>query len=116
MLVQIREVLSRDEVAHCRRVLEAAAWADGELALAHDPAWIDAVFSGATTPAQQREIGFPWSERMVERARRSVGASIAASRGRNQSQSRLSQKRSAAARSRAGSRRCSAPLNGRSRS
>jgi acetoin utilization deacetylase AcuC-like enzyme len=30
--------------------------------------------------AQQREIGFPWSERMVERARRSVGATIAAAR------------------------------------
>jgi acetoin utilization deacetylase AcuC-like enzyme len=30
--------------------------------------------------SQQREIGFPWSERMVERARRSVGATIAAAR------------------------------------
>jgi acetoin utilization deacetylase AcuC-like enzyme len=29
---------------------------------------------------QQREIGFPWSERMVERARRSVGATVAAAR------------------------------------
>ncbi len=62
------------------RVTEAMPATDGELALAHDPAWIDAVIGGTTTPAQQREIGFPWSERMVERARRSVGATIAAAR------------------------------------
>jgi len=62
------------------RVTEAPAASDGELALAHDPAWIDAVADGTTSAAQQREIGFPWSERMVERARRSVGASVAAAR------------------------------------
>lgn len=62
------------------RVHEAPPASDGELALAHDPAWIAAVVQGTTTPAQQREIGFPWSERMVERARRSVGATIQAAR------------------------------------
>lgn len=62
------------------RVTEAQPASDGELALAHEPAWIDAVAQGTTTAAQQREIGFPWSERMVERARRSVGASIGAAR------------------------------------
>jgi acetoin utilization deacetylase AcuC-like enzyme len=62
------------------RVTEALAASDGELALAHDPAWIAAVADGTTSPAQQREIGFPWSERMVERARRSVGATILAAR------------------------------------
>jgi acetoin utilization deacetylase AcuC-like enzyme len=62
------------------RVTEALPATDGELALAHEPAWIEAVASGTTTAAQQREIGFPWSERMVERARRSVGATIAAAR------------------------------------
>ena len=62
------------------RLEEAPAASDGELALAHEPAWISAVIHGTTTPAQQREIGFPWSERMVERSRRSVGATIAAAR------------------------------------
>lgn len=62
------------------RVTEATPASDGELALAHEPAWIEAVANGTTTAAQQREIGFPWSERMVERARRSVGATIAAAR------------------------------------
>jgi len=62
------------------RVMEAPAASDGELALAHEPAWITAVAEGTTSAAQQREIGFPWSERMAERARRSVGATIAAAR------------------------------------
>jgi len=61
-------------------VCEALPATDGELALAHDPAWITAVTEGTTSPAQQREIGFPWSVQMVERARRSVGATIAAAR------------------------------------
>lgn len=62
------------------RLGEAEPATDGELALAHEPGWIDAVAHGLTTPAQQREIGFPWSERMVQRSRRSVGATIAAAR------------------------------------
>jgi acetoin utilization deacetylase AcuC-like enzyme len=62
------------------QTVEAPAASDGELALAHDPGWIEAVVNGTTSAAQQREIGFPWSERMVERARRSVGATIAAAR------------------------------------
>ncbi len=53
---------------------------DGELALVHTPAYVDAVASGSLSPAAQREIGFPWSEGMVERARRSVGATISAAR------------------------------------
>jgi acetoin utilization deacetylase AcuC-like enzyme len=62
------------------RVTEALPASDGELALAHEPGWIDAVIGGTTSAAQQREIGFPWSQRMVERARRSVGATVAAAR------------------------------------
>ena len=62
------------------RVADAQPASDGELALAHEPAWISAVVEGTTSAAQQREIGFPWSPRMVERARRSVGATIAAAR------------------------------------
>ncbi|MBK1711597.1 histone deacetylase family protein [Rubrivivax gelatinosus] len=62
------------------RIHEAPPASDGELALAHEPAWITAVTEGTTSAAQQREIGFPWSEAMVDRARRSVGATIAAAR------------------------------------
>jgi len=59
---------------------QAPAASDGELALAHTPAYVSAVSEGTLSAAQQREIGFPWSEAMVARARRSVGATIAAAR------------------------------------
>lgn len=49
------------------------------LALAHDDAYIDAVIAGTLTAREQREIGFPWSVEMVERSRRSVGATQGAS-------------------------------------
>jgi acetoin utilization deacetylase AcuC-like enzyme len=59
---------------------EAEAASDGELALVHTPDYVTAVGEGTLSAAAQREIGFPWSERMVERSRRSVGATIAAAR------------------------------------
>ena len=62
------------------RLQEADPATDGELALAHTPDYVTAVAEGTLSAAAQREIGFPWSERMVERSRRSVGATIAAAR------------------------------------
>jgi acetoin utilization deacetylase AcuC-like enzyme len=53
---------------------------DGELALVHTPAYVSAVLDGTLGAQQQREIGFPWSEAMVARSRRSVGATILAAR------------------------------------
>ena len=75
--------LLRDRVARelpLVNQLEAPRASDGELALAHTPAYIDAVASGAIGAAALREIGFPWSEAMVERSRRSAGATVAAVR------------------------------------
>lgn len=62
------------------RLAPAPAASEGELALAHDPAYIQAVLDGSLAPAALREIGFPWSQRMVDRSRHSVGATIAAAR------------------------------------
>jgi acetoin utilization deacetylase AcuC-like enzyme len=56
----------------------AAEWA--QLQLVHTPAYVQAVRTGTVPPDVQRRIGFPWSPGMVERSRRSVGATIAASR------------------------------------
>ncbi len=62
------------------RMIEAPRASDGELALAHTPQWIAAIGDGSVSPEAMREIGFPWSEAMVERSRRSTGATIAACR------------------------------------
>ena len=58
----------------------AHAATDGQLALCHTPDYIQGITSGSIDPARMREIGFPWSEAMAERARRSVGASVQAAR------------------------------------
>lgn len=59
-------------------VPEPATW--DELRLVHDPEYVDAVATGTLPADAQRRIGFPWSPMMVERSRRSVGATIAAAR------------------------------------
>lgn len=59
---------------------EAPFTSDGVLALAHHPSYIERVSRGELTPAEQKAIGFPWSSQMVERSRRSAGATIAACR------------------------------------
>jgi len=38
------------------------------------------VLQGSLSPQEQQEIGFPWSPQMVERSRRSAGATLAASK------------------------------------
>ena len=53
---------------------------DEELARAHDPGYIHRVAAGLLTETEQKAIGFPWSAGMVERSRRSAGATLAACR------------------------------------
>ncbi len=76
------EKLRSRVVAECPgvRMGPALPASDGELALAHTPHYVEAVAHGSLSAAEQREIGFPWSPRMAERARRSVGATISAAR------------------------------------
>jgi len=62
------------------KMIQAPAASDGELALAHTPDYIAAIAQGTLPAALQREIGFPWSLAMAERARRSAGATVAAAR------------------------------------
>ena len=59
---------------------EAEAASDGVLALAHHPQYVDLVSHGLLPERVQKDIGFPWSSQMVERSRRSTGATIAACR------------------------------------
>ena len=53
---------------------------DDELHRAHDPDYVFRVVAGRLDASEVRRIGFPWSERLVERSRRSAGATIAACR------------------------------------
>ncbi len=58
----------------------APAASDGELALCHTPPYIQGILTGSIEPRVMREIGFPWSLAMAERARSSLGATVAAAR------------------------------------
>jgi acetoin utilization deacetylase AcuC-like enzyme len=62
------------------RLAVPAAASDEELLRAHDARYVARVADGTLTAAEIRRIGFPWSQQMVERSRRSVGATVAASR------------------------------------
>ena len=62
------------------RMQQAPEVTEGELALAHDPGYIQAIADGSVDAKILREIGFPWSPAMAARARRSVGGTLAAGR------------------------------------
>lgn len=72
--------LLRDAVSAERNIElnEAPAATDTQILLAHAPRYLQAVIRGELSAKEQREIGFPWSLEMVERSRRSVGATLAA--------------------------------------
>ena len=57
-----------------------AVASEEDLLRVHTPAYVQAVFRGILSAAEMRRIGFPWSPALVERSRRSVGATIAAAR------------------------------------
>ena len=77
----VKYQMLRDEVSnYIDVVLEEAPLASlDDLLLVHDAHYVDQVLQGQLSDAQQREIGFPWSEAMVIRSRRSAGATLAAS-------------------------------------
>jgi acetoin utilization deacetylase AcuC-like enzyme len=67
-------IVERAELAEAPQ----ASWDD--LALVHTREYLAAMRDGTLPREAMRRIGFPWSPQMLERARRSVGATIAASR------------------------------------
>lgn len=59
---------------------EPHAATDGEILRAHDRAYLECVVNGQLSARELRRIGFPWTPQMVERSRRSAGATIEACR------------------------------------
>ncbi|MFQ5704042.1 MAG: histone deacetylase [Gemmatimonadales bacterium] len=51
---------------------------DVELLMVHDADYVAKVLDGTLDESELRRIGFPWSPELVQRSRRSVGATIAA--------------------------------------
>ncbi|WP_068324524.1 histone deacetylase [Polynucleobacter yangtzensis] len=61
-------------------LVEAPSVTDTQILYAHDPSYLIKVIEGTLSAQEQREIGFPWSSQMVERSRRSAGATVAAAK------------------------------------
>ena len=76
----LRERILADGIVRPEDLHEAPAAAWEDIRLVHTPDYVDAVATGTLPRDVQRRIGFPWSPQMVARSRRSVGATIAASR------------------------------------
>jgi acetoin utilization deacetylase AcuC-like enzyme len=76
---RLRERILADGIVSPDDLHEAPLATIDELRLVHAPDYVDAVLTGTVPHEVQRRIGFPWSPQMVERSRRSVGATIAAS-------------------------------------
>jgi acetoin utilization deacetylase AcuC-like enzyme len=70
----------RVEAAGLGELCLPEAATDEQLGRAHTADYVARVVSGRLTPREVRRIGFPWSSALVERSRRSAGATIGACR------------------------------------
>lgn len=59
---------------------DAPAATDFELLAAHSAQYLQKLQTGALSKAEERVLGLPWSAELVERSRRSTGATLAACR------------------------------------
>jgi acetoin utilization deacetylase AcuC-like enzyme len=75
---RLRERIVADGIVAPEDLREAPAASWDDLRLVHADRYLSDISGGMLPHESQRRIGFPWSEAMVERARRSVGATLAA--------------------------------------
>jgi acetoin utilization deacetylase AcuC-like enzyme len=70
----------RVHAAHLGELIVPHAATDDEILRAHSAEYLHKVKTGTLSPREMRRIGFPWSPQLVERSRRSAGATIEACR------------------------------------
>jgi acetoin utilization deacetylase AcuC-like enzyme len=75
---RLRECVAQAGIVPPHVLAEPLAATEAQLMLVHDPAYVKRILGGQLDGQAQRRIGFPWSPAMVERARRSVGATLGA--------------------------------------
>ena len=74
----LRERVARDGICGPGELSTPRAVTDQEILRSHAPDYLKRVVSGTLTQKEMRRIGFPWSERMVERSRRASGGTLSA--------------------------------------
>jgi acetoin utilization deacetylase AcuC-like enzyme len=74
----LRERVERDGICGPGELSTPRAVTDQEILRAHDLDYLNRVVSGTLTQKEIRRIGFPWSQKMVERSRRASGGTLSA--------------------------------------
>ncbi len=77
---RLRERLISEGILLPENLHVPPAATDGQILLAHSHDYLERAKYGALTEREMKRIGFPWSPQMIERSRRSSGATIAAAR------------------------------------
>jgi len=77
---KLRERVTAEGLAGADPLTVPDAATDQEILRAHDRDYLNRVVQGTLSRAEIRRIGFPWSPEMVERSRRSSGATLEACR------------------------------------
>jgi acetoin utilization deacetylase AcuC-like enzyme len=76
----LRERVVAEGIIRPEDLIVPEAATDEQILRAHDADYLEKVKTGTLTAKEIRRIGFPWSPGMVERSRRSSGATMAACR------------------------------------
>jgi acetoin utilization deacetylase AcuC-like enzyme len=77
---RLRERLLAEEVVCEDDLVVPPPASDADILRCHDESYLSRVVAGRLDRSEIRRIGFPWSSEMVERSRRSSGATIMAAR------------------------------------
>jgi acetoin utilization deacetylase AcuC-like enzyme len=74
----LRQRVASSEICKLGEMMVPRAVSDAEILRSHSQAYLRRVVCGTLTEKEMRRIGFPWSERMVERSRRASGGTLGA--------------------------------------
>jgi acetoin utilization deacetylase AcuC-like enzyme len=74
----LRERVAADGICRQGELRTPRAVTDEEILRAHAPEYLERVVSGKLSEKEIRRIGFPWSDRMVERSCRASGGTLGA--------------------------------------
>lgn len=74
----LRERVEASGICRPEEMIVPRPVSDAEILRSHQEVYLRRVVSGTLTEKEMRRIGFPWSQRMVERSRRASGGTLGA--------------------------------------
>src|SRR5207245_11754521 len=74
----LRQRVEESGLFHPNDLIVPQAASDEQLLRAHSPEYLGKLREGTLSDAEQRRIGLPWSPELIERSRRTTGATLEA--------------------------------------